>query len=205
MSSIALIANGVIHDFKATAELVKKYQSVVAVDGGLLHCSRMDVKPNLIIGDLDSVSHDLLTKYADVARQKFPEDKDETDLELAVRVVDGPEVKKIVAFGALERRTDHALCNLHLICKYPQKLYLENERELLFAIDRKVEIKCFPGQTVSLIPMSSPALGVTTKGLKWEMQNANLDKNFMSVSNVCLTSTLHIEINEGDLICCLAK
>lgn len=202
----ALIANGAIHDYRSIAAFLKNYQTIIAVDGGLWHCEAMKIKPDYLIGDLDSVSKELIDKFPDVSIHRFAIDKNETDLFLAIQFAfQQLGLERIGIFGGLEKRTDHALANLHLMRSYPRKVFLETENELLFAIDEINEIDCYPGQTLSLIPLGVPAEGVTTHGLKWEIKNKILDNNFMSISNLCLSSLVKVEIKKGDLICCLSK
>lgn len=203
--SVALIANGAIHDYAFIASLVRDYDKRVAVDGGLIHCHAMHVRPDLLIGDFDSVSQQLLDDYKDIPKKSFPRDKDHTDMEMAVRAADSAAVERIVIFGAMEWRTDHAVANLHLMRRHADKVVIETERETLFMVSGRQTLECHPGQTVSLIPLGSPAKGVTSKGLKWELNDSTLDTDFMSISNICLESSFHIEIAEGDLICCLLR
>lgn len=201
----ALIANGAIENYSVIAELIRKHACVIAVDGGLVHCDRMGIVPDMIIGDLDSVEPELLSKYSTVAIRNFPIDKDETDLELALQSVFTPTVEKITLFGALAKRSDHALSNLHLIRRYPQKVYIETENELIFAFDGPIVIPCHKGQTISFIQLGDPVSGVTSKGLKWEMNNATFNKYFFSISNICLKNPVEITLSCGDLLCCLQK
>lgn len=203
--SVALVANGAIHDPSLIAALIRKYDRCVAVDGGLIHCHSMHLRPDFMIGDFDSVAPKLLELYSDIPRKRFPTDKDFTDMELAIRSADEAGMKKIGIFGAMELRTDHAVANLHLMRRYGKKVVIETERETLFMITGKHKLSCHPGQTVSLIPLGSPAVGVTTRGLKWELTGATMDTNFISLSNICLEDFFDIEIAEGDLICCLLR
>lgn len=204
-SSAALIANGALHDFALTRSLIATYELCIAVDGGLVHCRTMGIVPDLIIGDFDSVPPGLTDEYPNTPKIVFSTDKDDTDLELAVRAANVPAMKKIGVFAAMEKQTDHALANLHLMRRYPGKVVIETEKETIFAIEGKKSVECRPGQTLSLIPMGAPALGVTTHGLKWELTDATVNKDFMSISNCCLGTRVEIVIAEGDLICCLLR
>lgn len=201
----ALVANGAIFDYARMAPLIRQYDYCVAVDGGLVHCHNMEVIPDLIIGDFDSVSKELLIKYEGIPTETFPVDKDETDTEIALRAVMSSTVEKIGLFGALEKRADHALFNLHLLLRFPKKLVIETECETIFAISENKQMACRPGQVVSLMPLDAPPKGVTTQGLKWELKEATLDKDFMSLSNICLNDSFSVSISEGIVICCLGR
>jgi thiamine pyrophosphokinase len=203
--SVALIANGAIHDHDVIASLIQSYDRCIAVDGGLIHCKEMHLVTDLIIGDFDSISQELLQFFLHVPTQTFPTEKDETDMELAVRAANAPSVKKIGIFGALEKRTDHALGNLHLMRRYPEKIVIETERELLRSISGHHRFDSYPGQVISLIPIGNSPQDVTTKGLKWELNHATLNQDFISLSNICLGSSFEISIGEGDLICCILR
>lgn len=201
--SLAFVANGVIHNYSVIAPLLKKFDRIIAVDGGLKHCHKMEIAPAIIVGDMDSVPKDLLTQYSQVPLQEFPRDKDETDLEIALRIEFNPTVAKMVVFGALEGRTDHTLYNLQLLTRYPEVMAIQSEKETIFAITKPTKIACEIGQTISLLPLKDSPKGVTTKGLKWELNQATLHSSFMSLSNVCLKNSVEIDLNSGNLLCCL--
>jgi thiamine pyrophosphokinase len=205
MRSAALVANGVVHDMRWISASIKNYPIVIAVDGGLVYCDQIGVTPNLIIGDLDSAPQHLLERYAHVPIEKFLSNKEWTDLDLAVFAVDGIKMEKIAVFGALEGRTDHALYNLQLARRYPGKLIIETERETTMVLQGTTTLDVTPGQTLSLIPLGPPAIKVNTKGLKWELHQATLDKELMSISNVCMESKVVINIGEGDVVCYLSR
>jgi thiamine pyrophosphokinase len=205
VTNVALVANGAIHDYPFIASLIRQYERLVAVDGGLKHCHSMNLRPDLIIGDFDSTPDELLHFYQNVPLEKFSTDKDETDMELAIRAINSSSVQKIAIFGALEKRLDHALGNLHLLRRFPKKILIETENETILDLEDESLVLCTPGQVVSLIPFGSTAKGVTTRGLKWELSENTLDKQFMSISNICLHSEFRVKIREGDLICCLLR
>lgn len=205
VQSVALIGNGAIFDYPLIASLVLNYDKCIAVDGGLFHCRAMGVIPDLIIGDQDSLPSTLLQLYPNVTVKTFPKDKDQTDMELAIGAADSPSMKKIALFGATGNRTDHALANLYLICRSPDKMIIENEHETIFCLTGKNKLNTRMGQTISFMPLDSLPIGVTTKGLKWELHNARLDKNFFSLSNISLGSSVEISIEHGNLICCMIR
>jgi len=202
---VAIVGNGMIHDDSAIAERIKAHVMVVAADGGLNHCHRLGIRPDMIVGDCDSANLDLLKRYADVPFRNFCKDKSHSDLDLAVEAIYTPEVEKVTLFGALEGRTDHLLSNLHLIRRYPQKVFLENEKEIVFSFNHSLELPTTPGQIISFIQMEGPVHDVNSWGLKWELHNAEFNRFYFSLSNVCLGKSIKITIGEGDLICVLQK
>src|SRR5207245_2550648 len=131
------------------------------------HCYEMDLRPDLIIGDFDSIAPHVLEAFKDIPQKHFLSDKDKTDLELALEAVYHPQIEKISVFGALGGRTDHILGNLVLLSRYPGKVCFEDENEILFVIQQRVELSVKSGQIISLIPLNGPVKGIDTEGLKW--------------------------------------
>ena len=203
--TVALIANGMIRSYTFIQEKIHTYERIIAIDGGLRHCREMGLTPDLLVGDLDSVPQEFISDYPLMEIRKFPKLKDETDLELGLKIANIPGTKKMTLFAALGDRTDHSLANLFLILQYPMLAYMETEKELVFAFQHHVKVESYPGQTVSLFPLGQPAEGVTTKGLQWELNNINLNQSFFSISNIALSSNFEVTIKNGFLICCLQK
>lgn len=200
---IAIVANG-IFDFASTIKKqLSSFSSVIAVDGGLRHCEALGITPNLIIGDFDSVTSELLNKFSHIEQKCYPTDKDKTDLEIAIEDAAYQKGAKISVFGAFGARMDHTLANAIIISRYPGNIFFETDQEIIFAIDKTVSLTCKIGQTISLIPLNGPAQGITTHGLKWELKNGVLDKNFVGISNVALKEKVTISVKKGDLLCCI--
>lgn len=201
---IALVANGEIASYSKTKALLATYEKIIAVDGGFNHCKNMGIIPDCVIGDLDSISSQELINYPEVAIQKFPRDKNESDLELAIHLLLDQGVEALALFGVLGLRTDHLLYTLYLLTHHSNKLIIESEKETIFCLQEKNHIPSFSGQVLSLIPLNE-VTGVTTEGLKWEIHDATLDKKFMSLSNVSLEDSFKVSLKTGDLLCCLQK
>src|SRR5262249_40568896 len=140
-----------------------------------------------------------------VPKKTLPRDKDETDLEVAIKEEFKCGADLVTLFGAWGKRMDHSLTNALLLGRFPGKLRLETETEIAFVIRGKAEWECPVGQTISLIPLYGTAKGIHTTGLKWELKNGHLDQNFIGVSNLSLKRHVTVEIQDGQLLSCLIK
>lgn len=125
LSSVALVANGKISKPKLLVDKIRAYPYLIAVDGGLNHCHKLGLKPDLIIGDLDSADKKILPLFDKVEKQVFPADKDKTDLELAIEYALEQGATRITVFAALGNRIDHTLVNIHLLSRHSGKLFFE--------------------------------------------------------------------------------
>jgi thiamine pyrophosphokinase len=198
-----MICNAPIEESTKLKERIASFPVLVAVDGGINYCHQMGLNPDLIVGDLDSADPTILKQYGHVPEKRFPQDKDKTDLEIALELVYHAKVEEITIFAAVGGRTDHTLGNLILLSRYPGKLFCETATERLFVIDRQIVIATHPGQLISLIPLNGPVSGIESKGLKWELHNSTFDKKFIGISNEALGKQVAISVKQGDLLCCI--
>jgi thiamine pyrophosphokinase len=200
MSSFALIANGEIRDLQETANKLSGFSGVIAVDGGLKFCRLMGIKPNLIVGDFDSATPEDLNYFLEIPKEKHPAHKDLSDTEIGVIAALERGAEEVAVFGAWGDRIDHTLAAISLLDKYKGKVRIETERETLYAIYDYKKDSSFPGQTISLFSLNG-ARGVTTRGLKWELQDQDLGNDFLSLSNVALGSSFEVRVKAGAVLC----
>ncbi len=200
---IAIICNAPIENVAKIKEKIKNFPVLIAADGGINHCFKLGIRPDLIVGDFDSANPTFLKDFNDIPEKRYPKDKDKTDLEIVLELVYHAHIEAISIFGALGGRTDHTLGNLILLSRYPGKVFLETDNERLFVIDRQAEIATYPNQLISLIPLNGPVTGIDTKNLKWELKNETLDKQFIGISNEAQGQRVTISVKKGDLLCCV--
>jgi thiamine pyrophosphokinase len=184
---------------------------VIAADGGTVHCQRLGIIPDVVIGDFDSLDEpELLAAQKDGAQLiRHPARKDFTDLELALRYAVERGAQEILVLGALGNRWDQSLANLLLpaadslasvnitLLDWPQEIRLVRP-------GRSLEIQGNPGDTVSLIPLGIQPLGITTQGLEYPLDNETLEfGGTRGISNVLLRETASVTLKEGLLLCVL--
>src|SRR3989344_5885392 len=127
MKTSALIANGHIDFPNVLKPIILKHQRIVAIDGGLEQCHKMGIEPHLIVGDFDSCSEELLKHYPSIPKISLPQEKDETDLEVAMNHEFKQGAEEITLFAAWGKRIDHSLTNALFLSRYPTKAKLETE------------------------------------------------------------------------------
>lgn len=204
---IILFANGPLPNPSKVRPLVSPEDTLIAVDGGLRHLVTLDLTPALIIGDLDSADPELIQncKNQNIEVRRFPAEKDQTDLELALDATKDMGPAKIVVVGALGGRIDQTLGNIFLLTK--PKLARTNIRLMdgdqeLFLIRESAQLQGQPGQRVSLLPLQGPVEGIRTKGLKYQLDNETLyPDQTRGISNLMQTPSATIDIKTGLLLC----
>jgi thiamine pyrophosphokinase len=202
-----LFANGVLEAVGAIRAYLRPDDYLVAVDGGLGHLDCLGRQPNILIGDLDSVdpARVLALENAGVEIKKYPVDKDETDLELALQFVAQQGFKTIRVVGALGGRIDQMLGNLYLLSLESLTgcdVRLEDGMTEVALVKGKIVIDGQPGDIISLLPLGVSVVGVTTTDLKYPLHAETLfPDHSRGISNVMLKSRCRIKIEEGKLLC----
>ena len=213
MPRIVIFANGELPNLEAARALLRSSDDyLIAADGGANHLLKMGILPELVIGDLDSVDEDTLFELtaAECNIVHYSEDKDETDIELALRYAVELHPSAILIVGALGGRLDQTLANLSILTD-PMLPHIDirlddGVEEAFFCRASAVKgeqakVQGRSGDTVSLIPWHSPVVGVATEGLQWPLYGETLypDKS-RGVSNVMLNNTASIRIHSGLLL-----
>ncbi len=212
MSRIVIFANGELPDLEAARALLSADDTLIAADGGTNHLQKMGILPEVIVGDLDSVDDDVLNALisAGVKIERYSEDKDETDIELALRYAVELKPAAILIVGALGGRLDQTLANLSILTDPALSgidVRLDDGVEQAFfcrataAKGGQTEVRGRSGDTVSLIPWHGPVEGVTTDGLQWPLYAETLyPEKARGISNVMLSESASVRIQSGLLL-----
>jgi len=202
-----IFANGRIENHTQVISHLRPNDVLIAADGGAEHCKVIGIQPHIVIGDMDSISS-LLKKELESAGTKFitfPEDKDHTDLELALSFAHQQGANEIVLFGILGGRLDMSLANLLLLAKDEWRnssIYVIDGPDIAFFLGEQdsIKIEGVPGDIVSLIPLTDQVMGVSTQGLRWQLDDAVLlFGDTRSVSNEMLAASAEVKIEKGKL------
>jgi len=202
-----VFANGVICEICLVKQLVGEKDFIVSADGGLRYIRSLNLIPKLVVGDLDSVSRDdiefINSKSTEIL--KFPTDKDQTDLEIALRELVKRDYKDILVIGALGGRIDQTLANLGLISSISNedvRVEFNDGREHIMLIRNRQLLSGEKGDMVSLIPLCSPAKGITTKGLRYSLNDDSLfPGQTRGISNVMTREFAEINVTSGTVLC----
>lgn len=207
---VVIFANGEFRHHEEAREKVRLSDCVIAADGGTRHALVIGVTPNVVIGDLDSLSQTARERLqvAGVQMVTHPAAKDETDLELALLHAVGQGASEIDVLAGLGGRLDQMLANVMLLTlpqlagirvrlvEGPQSAFLIRGGDTWTTIDGEV------GDTVSLVPLAGDAAGVSTQGLQWPLDGETLYfGRARGVSNVLQARPARVHLQAGLLLC----
>ena len=179
---------------------------VIAADSGLDHALALGFTADVVVGDLDSVSADALARARDAGAdvEPHPAEKDETDLELALRRAVTLGVQRVTVIGGGGGRHDHLLANA-LVLGHDDYAALEVGALVgtarLTVIRRRAELRGAPGSFVSLLPLGGPARGIHTEGLRYPLRDEELAPGTTrGVSNEFLAPIAAVSLRDGVLL-----
>jgi thiamine pyrophosphokinase len=185
---------------------IDEKDTILCADGGAEYTFKLGVKPDFILGDLDSISPQVLEYYQekDVCFEKLPKNKNKTDTQVLLEKLIVDDYNEIIIFAALGKRLDHTLGNLYLL----EKLYTPDTlikfvtpQERVRLIKSKTVIKDKIEKTVSLLPITSQVSGVNLSGFKYELEGRTFKRGeTLGLSNIVKDNEATIDLEEGSLL-----
>ncbi len=189
---------------------------VIAADSGVDRAAEAGIDVDVAVGDFDSVSESGLARAVSAGAQieRFSDAKDETDLELAMLSAIRFDPEEIVVVGLAGGRPDHALASLLLLAdsRWSSRRLTGHVGSTSvtvigstgLTIDgpsiRHTVLRGSPGDTVSLIAIGGDAVGVTTTGLEYPLDDEVVrSASPRGVSNVFVDSVADIWLRAGTL------
>ena len=176
---------------------------VVAADSGLAEANRLGVHVDLLVGDMDSVAPGDLEAYerAGGEVQRHAEDKDATDLDLAITAAVVAGAAHLTVVGGDGGRLDHLLGNALLLAT-PRYAAVEIDGVFggtrLHVVRGRRDLAGSPGELVSLFALGGPARGVGTEGLRWPLEHATLEPgSTLGISNRFVADRAAVAVAEG--------
>ncbi len=178
MGRTVLFANGGIADYAWHRSRLRGDDVIIAVDGGGRHCLALGLRPDLAIGDFDSLPENVASFYRErqVPCRRFPADKDATDLALALEAALERGAKEILVFGALGGpRLDMELGNVLALLPFAGKgdISLAAEGAVFRVVcgGEEVAVAGEPGDYVSLFAIGAPFITGKSQNLKYQLEN----------------------------------
>jgi thiamine pyrophosphokinase len=191
-----IIANGEFPIHSYPLELIKKAKKIICTDGSADKLLNINIQPDILIGDMDS------TKINSVdVKSKVLEDKSEnnTDLEKAlIYYSENFNNEKLFILGATGLRDDHNFANLLLLNRYSEKIsvmFVTNYYKILVNKGKNIYPSA-PSQQVSILPLKN-VNKVTTKGLKYELNESSLEASSTGISNIALNKEFSVYSSEN--------
>ncbi|HCU56467.1 MAG TPA: thiamine diphosphokinase [Clostridiales bacterium] len=173
---------------------------VIAADKGFFRATEKGIKPDLLVGDMDSLGY--TPQGIDLV--KVASEKDFSDGELGVRQAALRDLYTLDIYGAIGGRADHFLYNLHLL-KIAKDLgisaVIRGDAFDIYYTESNLYLDVTAGDTLSVVPFGESVHIIKAKGLKYPADGAILTKkDTLGLSNVCTANNVFVSVKEGSAL-----
>ena len=219
-----LLCNGEPPSRRFTRKLASGADVIVAADGGANIARRFGIRPDVIVGDLDSITAATRRYFASLVKRLKPlrgvresslprpegrgytqlvriSQQDNTDLEKALDVLVERKTKRVIILAATGKRIDHTLGNLSVLWNYTNAMdiTLAGDGWVAFPVGRMKRVQAKRGTTVSLIPFGICS-GITLRGLQYPLTKATMRVGEIGLSNVVIASPFAVHVKKGNML-----
>lgn len=200
MKKFILLANGKAPQ-KKIINFLKQigFSVLVCADGGANKARQLNLVPDFIIGDLDSVYRQTLSYFKGKSKIIELSRQNDTDVEKCLKEMIKRGFMEAVLVGVTGDRLDHTFCNLGIVIKffYQINLRIIAEDSILIPYTGKVELKTIPGETISIYGFDTRTK-IISKGLFYPLKNVSLPFGKKeSTSNIAGSDKVSLEIKGG--------
>ena len=194
----ALFGNGPKPTHPAVKKRLNLINTFFCVDGGADKLIEMGYKPDLILGDLDSIDKRKNKYGCDII---FLEDQTKNDLEKSISWCIDQGIKELELFGFSHGRDDHHLANILIMKDFSSKVKIKmyTNNSLLLFINKNSTFSSNPNQKISIFSFNQETK-ITTTGLKYSLQNSSLSSASHGISNLATGTSFSIKPSDWILV-----
>jgi thiamine pyrophosphokinase len=200
MKKCLIIANGKSPSKKVVEYFyLKGFSTIICADGGANSAQKIGIKPDFIIGDLDSISSSTLKYFKNKSTIIQINRQNDTDVEKCLKFAIKKKFDEVVLLGVSGDRLDHTICNLGIVIKFfgKIKIYLSAESSFLTSINQTTEFNSKVGETISIYAFNDKTK-ISSTGLKYKLNNAALPFGVReSTSNVSISEKIILKVKNG--------
>lgn len=212
--TVVIICDGQFPKTEFPRYLIRTADFVICCDGALTKFLRnsksiysQERLPDLVIGDMDTLSASMQKKYADIiVKESEQEHNDQTKaVRWAMSHIDG--LKRIYIIGANGGRLDHTIGNASLLMEYTRMFNLEQRGIFIemvtdegsaFAINDSTEFDCGIGRQVSIFSPDN-TLRIKSYGLEYPTDEVVFDNWWKATLNKASQDTVRLEFNHPSM------
>lgn len=194
---IIILANGDFPKTKKSVDLLNSDMFLLCCDGSAVEATVHGYFPNLIIGDMDSLTDELKDSYKDKIIQI--DDQNSNDLSKALDWAKDNKVESVTLLGADGGSDDHYLGNLFLILEnsYDFKLKIITNNGQFDLVNNK-EFSSYQNQRVSIFCMNRE-VKVSSSGLKYELKDYSFNNLYCATLNEATGKSFSVSCDDPDV------
>lgn len=206
-----VISSGTINNYSILKSIVKESDFIVCADGGMDHLMKINRLPDLLLGDLDSISNDALdyVNENNIKIQKYSSIKDSTDTELAIEYLIEKGIRDITLIGVTGTRQDHTIANILLLSRLHDKDIkgkIVDDNNIIYLIDDYLELEYQKETYISILPITEDGIEVSLTGFYYNLNDQIIEfGSTIGISNKIVDGHGVIKIHKGKAIVFISK
>ena len=196
---IVLLANGDFPEHTIPLKILKRAKSIICLDGAVNKLINNNLKPTIIIGDLDSINVKFKEEYSDIIIEVS--DQNQNDLRKALNWLNEKKSSDITILGATGLREDHTIGNIFSILDLELNFEIKmiTDFGIFKLINKESTIKSFKGQPVSLFT-SNKKTKITTSGLTYDLNKTSTTNLYSMTLNESTSDKFTISPEYGSIL-----
>ena len=212
--SIVILCDGVFPKTEYPRYLIRMADFLICCDGALVKFMRNSKAifgeerlPDLVIGDMDTLSQQMQRKYKDIIiKEEEQEHNDQTKaVRWAVNNID--DLEHIYILGATGGRPEHTIGNAGLLMEYTRMFDLEgrgiamesvSDYGTMFAVNDTVSLDCGEGRQISIFSPDN-TLKIRSEGLAWQTEDVVFDNWWKATLNRAVQDTVTLTFSHRSL------
>lgn len=208
MKTIIINGGNIEDDFALPFMQKETYDYVIAVDKGLEFCYRAGIRPDEMLGDFDSADPAVRSYFEglEIPVQLYKPEKDQTDMENAMRLALKRKSTEILVLGATGTRMDHVLGSVYdlaiaLEAGVPCALLDAHNRIRMARRKLIIKKKEQYGKYVSLLAFGGKVEKLTLTGFYYPLHEYEMQAgDGIGISNEITADEAEISFASGTLI-----
>ena len=188
--NVSVILNGQMPTDDTIINQITNSDYIIAVDGSANKLFDLEIIPNVIIGDLDSLQN---IKNKDIELVETP-DQNKTDFRKTLEWCIEKNILNISIFGISGESEDHFLGNYYTLSDFGEKISWKafTDFSVISPCVGNKKFDSFKGQKVSLFCMKGSST-VNSENLEYSLQSYHLKPSDDAVRNLSLEDHFTIE------------
>lgn len=211
-SNVVIICDGTFPKSEYPRYLIRTADFIICCDGSLVKFLRNSKAifgeqrfPDLVIGDMDTLSESMQRKHADIiVKVEEQEHNDQTKaVRWALENLDG--IESIYIMGATGGRADHTIGNASLLMEYTRMFDLSDiniesvtDEGTIFPVTDTTEFDCGTGREVSIFSPDN-TLRIKSEGLMYPTDNVVFDNWWKATLNKSVADTVKLTFSHKSL------
>jgi len=191
---IVILANGRFPTHLNPLTILDNAGTVICTDGSADTLLKFHRTPHVIIGDFDST---MLKKNEFKGLWIPAPDQNKTDLQKTLEWCLINDLKNVVVLGAMGKREDHSMGNLHVLAEFSSKMNIHfvTDYSKIYCFKGKRSFSSNKGQLISIVALEL-INSISTEGLKYSLNNESLPRECNGISNEAEGTEFSINTSE---------